>query len=394
MKITTIIKDIMYGDKCVDLSPMAIFLFILSFLYGMIVRFRNALYSWGIIESLRLPCIVISVGNLTVGGTGKTPMTIHVAKLLNQFGYTVAVISRGYGGDAEKTGAIISDGRSLLMDVDAAGDEPTLMAVHLKNIPVLVGKHRFEMSMIAKKKFNCDIIILDDAFQHRKLKRDIDLVLLDSTHPLGNTYMFPRGTLREPVKGLIRADAYIMTRSDPVTHSSLNGRFGTYLRELFTDRTVFKTYHIPYCFTVENGVSFPLETINQKTLSDDLSFLREQKVLAFSGIAGNQYFRRTVENTKCILYDFMEFPDHYQYSNADLDHIAIRAKKLNVDYIMTTEKDYMRIYKNLPWKIDLVVVGVKIAFEDDSAFQKFIKNNLDDVQNSKKYLMMNEDKKT
>lgn len=384
MLISKVMKNIMNADKGVGLSPLAVFMFILSVLYGLIVRLRNNLYSWGVIKSKQLPCTVISIGNLTLGGTGKTPMTIHVARVLKQWGYNIAVISRGYRGSAEKTGAIISDGHSLLLDVDAAGDEPIMMAVQLKNIPVLVGKRRFEMGMIAKTKFNSDIIVLDDAFQHLKIKRDIDLVLLDSAQPLGNTYMFPRGTLRESMKGLIRADAYIITRSKQETNSPLSYQSGFNLKETFPDRPVFKTYHTPYYFKVTTGSIFPLENINQISASENFEFLKNQKVLAFSGIAGNHHFRRTVESTQCVISDFMEFPDHYQYSNDDLKQIVLKAKKINVKYIMTTEKDYMRIYQSLPWFVDLVVVGVKIVFEEAAAFQKFLKSKLPDIVNLKK----------
>jgi len=384
MKLKQKIKQIMNGDKCVKISPMVIILSFLSIVYGNIVRLRHALYSWGFIKAKQLPCTVVSIGNITVGGTGKTPMTIYVARLLEQLGYNVAVISRGYKGKAENSGGIISDGNTLLMDVDDTGDEPIMMAVQLKNIPVLVGKRRFAMGLLAIQEFNSNIILLDDAFQHLQLKRDIDIVLLDSERPLGNTYMLPRGVLRERISGLLRGSAYIMTRYDQKTDSSLNYQtdFSDFiLKEKKFDRPVFKSFHTPYYFKVEKDSLFPIAKITQTSLSNDFTFLKHRKVLVFSGIAGNHHFRRTIEDTSCIISEFMGFPDHYRYSNTNLENIVSKAKTLQAEYILTTEKDYVRIYKSLPWPVDLIVVGVKIGFEDEKAFQAFIKNKLENNEN-------------
>jgi len=386
MQLELKIKQIMNGDKCVKISPMVIILSFLSIMYGNIVRLRHALYSWGFVKTKQLPCTVVSIGNITVGGTGKTPMTIYVARLLEQLGYNVAVISRGYKGKAENSGGVISEGDTFLMDVDDTGDEPIMMAVQLKNIPVLVGKRRFEMGMLAIQKFDSNIILLDDAFQHLKLKRDIDIVLLDSERPLGNTYMLPRGVLRERVSGLMRGDAFIMTRYDQKTDSSLNYQtvFSDFIiKEKISDGPVFKSFHTPYCFKVDKNSLFPIEKITQTSLSNDFTFLKHRKVLVFSGIAGNHHFRRTVDDTSCIISEFMGFPDHYRYSNTDLENIVSKAKTLKVEYIITTEKDYMRIYQSLPWPVDLIVVGVKISFEDDIAFQIFIKNKLEAIKKKK-----------
>ena len=177
-----------------------------SWLYRGAIFLRNRHYDRpAAVRSVSVP--VVSVGNITVGGTGKTPMTIYVAQKLQQSGVRVAVISRGYKGRAESGGGVVSDGRNLLMDSEQAGDEPYLMAGRLKNIPVIVGKNRFAAGMLAINKFQSEVIVLDDAFQHLKLSRDIDLILLDYTRPFGNTHLLPRGILREPVTALRRATA-------------------------------------------------------------------------------------------------------------------------------------------------------------------------------------------
>ena len=165
-----------------------------------------------LIPSHQLPCKVICIGNLTVGGTGKTPMTMHVAQELKRLGYNTAIVSRGYRGGAEGRGGIVSDGQSIQMGPEQAGDEPFMMARSLSGIPVIVGKNRYAAGMLAVSEFQSDVIVLDDGFQHLRLKRDIDLVLLDRLHPFGNSYLLPRGTLREPISSLERGSACILTR--------------------------------------------------------------------------------------------------------------------------------------------------------------------------------------
>jgi len=379
MTVNHKIRWIMSRSRYKENSLLAVSLWLISILYGNIVRIRHALYTWGFIKKKRLPCIVISIGNITAGGTGKTPMTIYVARLLKKLGYTVAVISRGYKGKAEHTGGIVSCKDALLMNVDDAGDEPIMMAIQLKNIPVLVGKRRFEIGMLAHQKFDSNLVVLDDAFQHLKLKRDIDIVLLDSARPLGNLHMLPRGVLREPVSGLKRGDAYIKTRDDQKTVSSssrLKDLSDFILKEKIGNKPIFKTFHKPYYFKVEKNTCFPIEKFTQEILSNDFKYLKHRRVLLFSGIAGNHYFRKTVKDIPCNIFEFLEFPDHHRYTNDELEHIALKAQQLKVDYIITTEKDYVRMYQHLPWPVDLVVVGVKISFEDEKAFQTFIKNKL------------------
>jgi len=370
----------MYGDNNA-FSFLAILLSIISVMYGCVVRLRNRFYSWGLLKSKKLSCPVLSVGNITVGGTGKTPMVIFIARFLSQLGYNVAVLSRGYRGRLEKTGGVISDGKSALVGFDDAGDEPLMIASHLKDIPVLAGKRRFNMGLIAQQKFKSNLIILDDAFQHHQLRKDVNLVLLDSLRPFGNWHIFPRGILREPVRELARGDAFIMTRSDLTarSESSICSRRNVN-KNKFPERPIFRTCHTPYHFKVDKGSVFHLEDIKSDALSEDFEILNNKKILAFSGIAGNHHFRITIEKTRCLLSGFMDFPDHYHYTKNDVDRILLKSKKLNVDYIVTTEKDYMRVYHRLPWPNDLIVVGVKISFEDEGLFQKFIKSKLDSIE--------------
>ncbi len=388
------------------------FLFAVSLLYGSIVRTREFFYQKKIFKSRKLPCKVISVGNLTVGGTGKTPMTIHIARQLSSQGYNTAVISRGYGGCSEKTAAIVSDGQQIFLQSDEAGDEPFMMARNLTlvpkplvpklglgnkrtfpswglgtrgsrglgtrgNIPVIVGQNRFKAGWLAIDKFAPDVIVLDDAFQHLKLVRDIDLVLLDYHRPFGNNHLLPRGTLREPLSALARADAFILTRCDAVP-----GEDQAALKKIIGNRPVFKTVHSPYIselilnkagFKPLSKAGFKPALQGQSSIAGFKPALQGRNGFVFSGIAGNRDFRSTVETLGCRIAGFSEFADHHRYSAADIEAISDSAYKAKADILVTTEKDYVRISPETRWTLDLAVVGAEISFgADNHSFGQFI----------------------
>uniref|UniRef100_UPI0035937661 tetraacyldisaccharide 4'-kinase n=1 Tax=Desulfococcus sp. TaxID=2025834 RepID=UPI0035937661 len=187
--------------------------------YGKLMAERARWYETGRLPSRRLPCGVVSVGNITVGGTGKTPMALRLAREFACAGRRTVIVSRGYRGRAEAEGGIVSDGGSLFMTADAAGDEPFMMAESLiaagLDVPVVVGRNRHAAGMTAVFRFAPEVVILDDAFQHLRLRRDLNLLLLDGTAPFGNGRVLPRGPLREPLSALARADAVILTRCPP-----------------------------------------------------------------------------------------------------------------------------------------------------------------------------------
>ena len=228
------------------------FLSMVSKVYGGAVKLRRNFYKQAVFKSKRLPCSIISIGNITVGGTGKTPMTIYVAKVVKQLGYNVAVISRGYKGKAEKIGGIVSDGKALLMTPEIAGDEPYMIAKRLNDVPVIIGRNRFEAGRQAISKFDPDVIVLDDGFQHLKLQRDLDLVLLDYRKPFGNGHLLPRGVMREPASALLNANAVILTRSDAVNGNEMSSslkRLHFYER----NKPVYRTFHHPFVYKIING---------------------------------------------------------------------------------------------------------------------------------------------
>jgi len=164
-----------------------------SHAYQLLTRLRIHAYERGILKQERLPCKVVSIGNITVGGTGKTPMTLYMADVLKRMGFKVAVISRGYRGRAEKRGGIVSDVETIRMKPEEAGDEPYLMSLKLKGVPVIVGRDRVRAGRLALGMFGSSVLLLDDGFQHVRLKRDLNFLLLEAANPFGNGYLLPRG---------------------------------------------------------------------------------------------------------------------------------------------------------------------------------------------------------
>ncbi len=361
-KIEAIMKK---EDTAPFSSVLEFILYLFSLAYSAIVRIKTSFYKNGIIKSNQLPCKVISIGNLTVGGTGKTPLAIYIADLLKRSGYRVAVVSRGYGGSAEKTGGIVSNEKTIRMEVEQAGDEPYLMATRLEGIPVVVGSNRNRAGNKAISTFNPDILLLDDAFQHIQLERDLNLCLCDAEKPFGNGYLIPRGPLREPVEHLRRADAVVLTR-----HKTLKGSTNSVrdIQKYLPGRPIFRCSHIP---------SELREPATGKT--HNVEILTGRTVLAFSGIAKNEDFAALLAELGTTIVKFIPFPDHYRYSNSDVTKILQTAKGLNVDYIVTTEKDYVRIGNRLPASFPTLILVISISFgEDTPAFENFIKSKSGD----------------
>jgi tetraacyldisaccharide 4'-kinase len=347
-----------------------------SIFYGAAQRLRATCYRHQVFPSRDLPCKVISVGNITVGGTGKTPMTIHVAAEIKRAGFKVVIVSRGYKGRAEKHGGIVSDGRTLYMDAEQAGDEPYMIACRLKGVPVVVGKSRFTAGMLAIGKYQPDVIVLDDAFQHLKLKRDIDLVLLDHMRPFGNSYLLPRGVLREPVSSLARSAACILTRcragAEEAAMSSLAA-----IQMLVPGIPVFTSSHVPYWYVVHGGAHTSFEAFSDVFSPNDLEQVKHRKVFCFSGIARNDDFQHTVKDLGFKVTGLLEFSDHHQYTDEDLATILRRAGDTGADQLITTEKDHARIAFKDPLPMALIVVGVKVSFGDnDRSFSSFLHDRL------------------
>ena len=368
------IERVITGDNKNGYGWFVSFLSMVSKVYGGAVKLRRIFYKKAVLKSKRLPCPIISIGNITVGGTGKTPMTIYVAQVVKQLGYKVAIISRGYKGKAEKVGGIVSDGRVLLMTPEIAGDEPYMMANRLKDVPVIVGKNRFKAGWLAIRKFDPDVIVLDDGFQHLKLQRDLDLVLLDYRKPFGNGHLLPRGVMREPASALLCANAIILTRSDTVNDNETSSS-PKKLRPHERKKPVYRTFHHPFVYKIINGEKKIFEKNMQAALRQNSDCIKGRTVFAFSGLADNHNFRQTVKSLKCNVSGYMEFPDHHSYSDRDLKDISAAAKRSMSECLITTEKDYVRIAHKIDWPGDLFVIGIEIDFgADKKRFNSYIKD--------------------
>jgi tetraacyldisaccharide 4'-kinase len=316
----------MYGKKrSFWLSPV---LLLCSALYGLVVRLRRVLYQLHVFRTRSLPCRVISVGNITLGGTGKTPVVIQISKLLSRRGKRPVVISRGYGRGEENELLVVSDGRKIAVDAGRGGDEPFLIASKLPGVPVVVGADRYRAGMLAIERFRPDVLVLDDGYQHVRLGRDLNIALLDASDPFGNGRLFPAGILREPLSALNRADIVLITRADgaadPESLKTVVHRISG--ATIFTSRQV------------------PVDLVDDMTgATRPLTALRGASVLAFSGIARPASFFSLLRDLGAVVRTELRYPDHYRYVASDLDAITRRATDEKLDMIITTEKDAVRL---------------------------------------------------
>lgn len=349
--------------KARDRSPIFSFetvLQMISVVYAGLMVLRARLYQEGVLPAKTLPCCVVSVGNLIVGGTGKTPMTILIARMFRDMGCRVVVISRGYRGRMENTGGVVSDGHTIFTGPEDAGDEPYLMARVLTGIPVVVGKRRYEAGMMAVMRFKPDVIVFDDAFQHLRLHRDLNLVLLDHRSPLGNGHVLPRGPLREPRTALHRAHAVIFTRSHQAEIPSVP-------IVLAGCRPVFHSMHVPV-------IRKTGQTEDDRYIAEAMGIdnLKGQKIVAFAGLADNEQFFDSLVQAGCNIRAKFSFADHHRYGSNDLDAIAAAAKAVAADLVVTTFKDYVKIENWDQWPVVLVAVDVTITIVDEDKLYKII----------------------
>jgi tetraacyldisaccharide 4'-kinase len=300
----------------------------LSIIYAFVIWLRNKLYDKKIFRSLKIDqCKLISVGNISVGGTGKTPVIKFLAGYLSEMGFKVAILSRGYRRSSKGT-IIVSDGNHVLAGLKDAGDEPFLLAQQLKNIPIVVEGDRYNGAVTIREKFQPHIILLDDAYQHRRLQRDFDIVLVDASVGFGRGLLLPAGFLREPVKNLNRADLIWFTRIDQSNNFDM---LASWVNR-YTSRPMIISEH-------------RANTIIQASTNKQyqLSYLNQKQILLFSGIANPRSFEKTVIGLGAKVVHHLLFSDHYQYQQTDINKILKKAGDLDTDVILTTEKDFVRI---------------------------------------------------
>ncbi|MCB4203998.1 tetraacyldisaccharide 4'-kinase [Deferribacterales bacterium Es71-Z0220] len=297
--------------------------------------------------------MIISIGNISLGGTGKTPFVILIGKYFLEKGERVCVLSRGYKGKLKYDTNIISDGNRFYFTPPMAADEPYLIAKNLKNAVIITGKDRNKGYILAKEKFACNTFILDDGYQHRKMQRDVDILLLDYQNSVSTGLIFPFGYLREFPSSIKRADIIVFTKTNG--GKTIPEKVKGYVK----GKPIFFS---DYRFTsiVSKSEEIPLKHING------------EKVLTFSGIAKNKHFFHMLKSVGADIENTFSFRDHHVYTEKELLSILESAKEKDVKYIITTEKDYVKIPDNL--KEQFYYAKIEIVLNDKKKFFEAIEN--------------------
>jgi tetraacyldisaccharide 4'-kinase len=304
--------------------------------YSIAIRLRNFLYSKEWLKVHHVDAAVISIGNITVGGTGKTPLVIWLRNKIAQ-NYNCAILTRGYKSRAQES--------------QNCKDEVAVLTKSCPGAEVVVNPDRVAGAAEAISKFGAKVLIMDDGFQHRRLARDLDIVTIDATLPFGYGKMFPAGLLREPVASLMRSDAVVMTRCDQITETELN-ELERKLRVTNPDILVARSIHTPV---------FAKSTDNQEIRIEKL---KGKKIFAFCGIGNPDAFFNTIRALGCELTGSKVYDDHYHYTNGCLADIYEQAEKLKVDLILTTQKDWTKITRltSVRKEIQLAYLAIEIKF--------------------------------
>lgn len=350
----TYIQKIHYNESMKPKDyPVLCALRVCSIFYSLIINIRYLFYKFNILKSTKLDAYIISIGNLTTGGTGKTPITCEIANYINKYlNTTSAIISRGYGGKlSNKTINIISNGKNILFNAEKAGDEPFWMAVNTKDTPILTGKNRIKSGQYAIDNFKSNILLLDDGFQHLKLKRDMDIVLIDCMKVFGNGFLLPAGPLREPENQIKRADKIIIVNKKPFDKES----------EAQCEKIYQKIYQNYSKKSVFCKIK-PDKIYNLKTNIPVIS----QKSLAFAGIGQPEFFFNYLKNAGIELVSEIVFEDHYLYTKLDLENLIEKAQKMGADSIITTEKDAVKLMDFLSeLNSEIKICALKLNVEMD-----------------------------
>lgn len=319
--------------------------------YTIAVSARNRRYDRGSAEIHRVDVPVITIGNLSLGGTGKTPMVKWLARRLQNAGLRVAIVSRGYGA---------KDGKH--------NDEALELAQALPNVPHLQNRDRVAAAQQAIREFQSQVLLLDDGFQHRRLGRDLDIVLLDALEPFGFEHVFPRGTLREPVTGLARAGVVCLSRADAISK---------YERDAIRQRVSRIAPNAAWCEAAHSASKL----VNTHGESQPLEFLAGHRVAAFCGIGNPAGFRHTLTAAGCEPVVWREFPDHYAFTTSDQAELATMAKAANAEVLVCTQKDLVKLQRAELDGLPLWAVSIEIKF---LAGQESLEKQVDDVLTNEK----------
>lgn len=341
----------------------------IAWLYGLIIRFRLWCYRKGWLTTTRLPCRVVSVGNLTVGGTGKTPIAILLTEWLLAKGKRVAILSRGYKRLSNAPQLLVADGSRILVGPLEAGDEPFLMAQRCPQAIVAVGADRVALGQWVLEQYPVDCIVLDDGFQHRSLHRDIDLVLLDATDAAGLDALLPAGRLREPLTELCRASAVVITRAESrqdveMIHSRLRAIGHPYEDAV---EVVFRPESV---MAIVSGARQPIE------------WCRRKRAWLVSGIGNSRSFRRSAESMGAEILGETAFGDHHDYHHGDIEKVRANLHATGCEIVLTTEKDGGKLLPLLmpsdPWW--MLRLGTEVVRGEERLYRLIDESALAEMQ--------------
>lgn len=335
----------------------------LSRLYELVVQFRWKLFKWGVLRAHSAGCLVISVGNITVGGTGKTPVVEMLARALKESDRSVVVLSRGYRGrepflkkilrkSVTRKPRVVSDGERVLLGPGQSGDEPYMLAQNLSGIPVLVDPNRVKSATYAVRRFGADTLILDDGFQYFPLQRKLDFVLIDAENPFGNGYLLPRGTLREPLRNLERAGFFFLTKTNGIDTTPLKRN----LNALNPGAEIIETVHQPLSLEGVWGEG-----------SRRIGFLRGKLICVVSAIARPESFERALVSLGAGIVRHFRFMDHHRFTGSEVEAIMDYARREGVDAVVTTEKDSVRFPAAASCEIPLFFLKIEIKITSGAA---------------------------
>lgn len=291
--------------------------------YELVVKIRLFLYKHNILKKYKVNALTISVGNLTTGGVGKTPITAALSKYYKQKGYKIAILSRGYGSKLNiKNVNVLSDGEKIYFDAGIGGDEPYWLAKNCPGVAVLCCASRVKSAKYAVEKLNCDVLIIDDGYQHLQLDRDINLLLIDSIKVFGNKKSLPQGPLRESLKEIERADKIVIV-------DKANSNILSFMKDEMQKLT---QKEIIICKMLPDKI-YNIKT--EEEINED------KKVLAFSAIAQTSQFYNLLTNFDVV--KTIDFPDHHKYTQKDVDNLLNEAKNVGAEILITTEKDAVKL---------------------------------------------------
>ncbi|MFA5145397.1 MAG: tetraacyldisaccharide 4'-kinase [Candidatus Omnitrophota bacterium] len=341
-------REYLYGlatDRTAGFTAgiIKVFLFALSLIYGLAVR---ALYFFNRFLLRRLNCTVISVGNITLGGTGKTSLVEYIAGYLKQHGHSVAILTRGYKRKAKDQG-------EGALSCENMGDEPYMLQMNLKDVPIVVGADRVSSGRQAIGDYGADTVVLDDGMQQWRIKKDLEIVTIDAVNPFGNRQMIPRGILREPVSSLKRADVFVLTKTN--LNADTNYIKDT-LSKLNPSAVIVESIHKPLGFY----------SIDKPEGLLDTALLKGKTVTLFSGIGDPDSFENLIRGLGINAGLSFKFPDHHNYTLQDLDKIIKSSRDKNIDTIITTQKDAARLYA--PGALRFLVLRIGMVIKDEQRF--------------------------